>query len=119
MLTKTPNVEEEFMSTLHQTIEKHLSDSSFTVARLTRLVGMSRTALHRKLIQRTGLSASAYVRHIRVKYAKDLLLRHPDWCVCHVAYEAGFNTPSYFTRVFKSIHGTGPEAFRQNIRQDS
>lgn len=119
MPTKAPNVEEEFINTLHQTIEKHLSDSSFTVTQLTRLVGMSRTNLHRKLTERTGLSASAYVRHIRVQYAKDLLLLHPDWCVCHVAYEVGFNTPSYFTRVFKEIYGVGPGAFRQDKKRDA
>lgn len=114
MPTAAPKVAEDFLNSLHQAVENHLSDSTFTVSRLTRLVGMSRTDLHRKLVRQTGLSASAYVRLLRVQYAEKLLLAHPERCICHIAYEAGFNTPSYFTRVFKATYGVGPEAFRHN-----
>lgn len=101
-----------FLNVLHHTIEEHLSDSEFNVNRLVHLVGMSRTDLHRKLTRKTGMSVSAYVRYVRVQRAKELLLQHPDWCICRVGYEVGFNSPSYFTRVFKAVEGTCPDAFR-------
>ena len=102
-----------FLETLHRTVEEHLDDPAFNVTRLVQLAGMSRTDLHRKLTRRTGLSASAFVRYVRVQRAKRLLAQYPDWCICRVGYEVGFGSPSYFTRAFTALEGVGPGAYRE------
>ena len=111
-MTTHPKSEDIFIETLNRILEKNLADSSFSVTRLTRLIGMSRTDFHRKIINRTGFSATAYIRQIRVQRAGELLLKHPDWDICDVAFEVGFNTPGYFSRVFKDIKGVGPAKYR-------
>ncbi len=101
-----------FLKTLETQIEHHLSDSSLNVKRLTRLVGMSRTDLHRKLSQTVGMSATEYVRHVRLHHAARLLIEEPEWSVFQVALEVGFNSQSYFTKRFKELFGVSPGGYR-------
>ncbi len=106
-----------FLQVLQTQIEHHLSDPSLNVNRLTRLVGMSRTDLHRKLSQAVGMSATEYVRQIRLRHAAKLLIEEPEWSVFHVALEVGFNSQSYFTTRFKQLFGVTPGAYRKGYKK--
>jgi len=106
----------------HQLLEEidaqlmpHLADSTLTVKRLTRLVGMSRTDLHRKLSQSAGMSTTEYVRQKRLEKAAELLKEQPDWSVYQVALEVGFDNQGYFTRRFKEVFGKCPGAWRGDL----
>ncbi len=73
MKTIPPATSTRFLEYLNSEIESHLADSTLTVKRLTRLVGMSRTDLHRKLEQNAGMSTTEYVRQKRLEKAAELL----------------------------------------------
>lgn len=94
-------------------IIRHLSDPDLSVSKLLRYVGISRTDLHRKLIQLVGMSATEYIRHIRLRRAAALLLTEPEWSIGQIACEVGFNSQSYFTRSFIEAFGMCPRAFRK------
>ncbi len=119
MTTTLRPAQERFLLNLDTQIEAHLSDHSLNVHRLLRLVGMSRTDLHRKLNRLVGMSVTEYVRQKRLDKAAELLREEPDWSVYQVAHEVGFENQSYFTMKFKEAFGRCPVAWRgSNIGPD-
>jgi len=60
---------------------------------------MSRTQVHRKLKALTNLSASLFIRQIRLQKAL-VLLQQTELTVSEIAYQVGFSSPNYFTRCF-------------------
>jgi AraC-like DNA-binding protein len=106
-----------FISQLEQGLEAHLSDPGFSVQKMQHLAHMSRASLHRKVKKETGMSASAYKRHLRLAKAMDLLQKQPDWSVYQVALEVGFCSLSYFTKKFKEQFGCSPKVARSRNLQ--
>lgn len=113
MNTIHPTHQPLFLTTLNCQIEKHLSDNTLTIKKVTRLVGMSRTDLHRKLDIAVGMSATEYIRFIRLHKAAQLLINKREWSVYQICMEVGFNDQSYFTRRFRELFGVCPITFRE------
>lgn len=117
MQTNTPSVGCKINSSLLQRIEQqihtHLSDPDFKVPKLLRAVGISRTDLHRKLTRMVGMSATEYIRHVRLQHAKKLLLEEPEWSIGQISFEVGFNSQSYFARAFIEVYGECPTCYRK------
>ena len=93
-------------------IEKHMADADFTVEQFARKIGMSRVQLHRKLGALTNHSTTNFIRVIRLKRAA-LLLQHEAGTIAEIAYEVGFNKPSYFTECFRKHFGVLPSEFAE------
>ncbi len=94
-------------------IAPHLADPELDMPKLQRLLGMSRSDLHRKLKLATGMSATEYIRYLRVHRAAQLLLEQPDVCIVGIALEVGFNNHSYFTKRFREVFGVCPKEYRE------
>ena len=60
----------------------------------------------------TGNTFNAYVRNMRLSFAKKLLL-YSDLTVTEICYECGFRDYSNFMRSFKNTVGTSPNIFRK------
>ncbi len=112
MTTTHRPAQERFLLYLDTQIEAHLSDHSLNVHRLLRLVGMSRSDLHRKLGSTVGMSTTEYLRQKRLDKAAELLREEPEWSVYQVAHEVGFENQSYFSKRFKEVFGRCPVAWR-------
>ena len=80
------------------------------VARFAREVGMSRSQLHRKLTALTGLSASAFLRSVRLLRAAELL-KGGFGNVTEVAYATGHKSLSHFSRNFREEFGVPPSEY--------
>lgn len=102
-----------FLEKVRAIIEKHISDSSFSVEQLCREAGLSHSQLHRKLSALTGQSATFFIRHLRLQQAKQLL-QNPELTVAAVAYDSGFGDPDYFSKVFRKEFGKTPTEFRES-----
>lgn len=100
---------------IHKTIEENLSDENFSVEDLAQNLGMSRSTLHRKLIKLCGKSANELIKDIRLSHAKKLL-ENDTATVSEIAYQVGFNTPSYFNKVFKSKYGVSPGEVKKGVK---
>jgi AraC-like DNA-binding protein len=107
------NLPNTFQKTLRETVEQHLDDPDLDVKKLTRLLGMSRTDLHRKITLYAGMSITAYIRKVRLEKASYLLLDKPETCVSCIMLDTGFNHPSYFTKRFKEMFGVCPNSYRK------
>ena len=104
------SADEKFLYRVTNIIEKHIADYNFTVDYFAREVGMSRMQLHRKLNAVTGQAASDFIRNFRLKRAANLLKgKHGN--IGEIAYDVGFNNPSYFSECFKKLFGVLPSEY--------
>ena len=102
--------DKKLMERIMQSINKNLDDSDFSVELLAQDAGLSRAQLHRRMKELTGLSASEFVRNIRMEQAARLLReRHTN--VSQVAYSVGFSSLGTFTKVFKQHFGQPPSEY--------
>jgi signal transduction histidine kinase/CheY-like chemotaxis protein/ligand-binding sensor domain-containing protein/AraC-like DNA-binding protein len=106
------NVENAFVIKVRKTIETHLTDAGFDVEKLSHLIALSPSQVHRKLLALTGLTTINFIRYIRLAKAKELLL-NSGYTINAIAYDSGFNDPAYFIRVFKQEFGMTPQVWRE------
>ncbi|APY12495.1 hybrid sensor histidine kinase/response regulator [Seonamhaeicola sp. S2-3] len=111
-ITLTPEItvsstEAEFLKRLKEVLDKNLTNPDFNTETFSVKMQMSRTQLHRKLKAIVGLSTSEFIRNERLKLAIDLL-KKSDNSISEIAYQIGFNTPSYFIKCFKETYNCTP-----------
>ena len=104
----------QFLTLVTRIIEANIGNEYFSVEDLSRDAGLSRSALHRKLVKLTGKSASDFITEIRVKKARELL-ENDVATVSEISYRVGFTDPSYFTKVFKKYYKVLPGDVRKSI----
>ena len=92
-------------------IEQHLGEE-LSVERLGREASFSKFHFHRQFSAYVGVSVSRYVQILRLKRASRQLVFEPDTKIIGIAYEAGFETPEFFSRAFKREYGLTPSQFR-------
>ncbi len=102
----------EFMQRLLDTVEKHISDESFSVEQLGHEFGMSPSQINRKLKAIINQSAGEFIRSIRMQRAMELL-KNDQATIAEIAYETGFREPAYFSRVFKNHFGVAPSEVKK------
>jgi len=91
-------------------VESQLSDPKFDTTVLAEQVAMSRMQLHRKLRALTNLGPGELIRSYRMKRAASLLQQKAG-NISEIAYEVGYNNPSYFAQVFKEHFGVAPSEY--------
>ena len=110
-----PKPEDEFLNQLYTALEARLDDSSFGVEALADAVGFSRMHLNRKVKTLTGFTPVELIRVVRLNRAAELLTTGVS--VSEVADRVGFDTPAYFSKVFKDYHHQTPSEFSEKSRQ--
>ncbi|WP_298359846.1 AraC family transcriptional regulator [Runella sp.] len=58
------------------------------------------------------MNVNDYITEIRINKAK-ALLRDTNKSIADVAYETGFNSPAYFTTLFRQKQNQTPSEFRK------
>lgn len=102
--------EASFLKRLKNTLDKEITQSDFTSERFAEAMVLSRTQLHRKLKAIFYMSSSEFIRSQRLKLSL-VLLKESDATISEIAYEVGFNTPSYFIKCFKNTYGCTPNEY--------
>jgi len=105
--------DEIFIKRLMGIINKNMDNSKFSIEILAQEVGISRTQLHRKLKEITGISTSDFIRNIRLKQAARLLIERKV-NISQVAYATGFSNPTIFAVAFKKFYGCTPSEYMAN-----
>ncbi|HOY12558.1 MAG TPA: ATP-binding protein [Saprospiraceae bacterium] len=106
-----PTIENEFVRKVTTEIEAHLSDENLSVEQLAKNLFMSYSQVHRKLSAIMGMSPNQYIRILRLKKAKELLINTDD-TILNISMLCGFSDPSYFGKVFKQEFGVSPHEWR-------
>jgi len=97
-------------------IEQNILNYNLSVEELARQMNMSRVSLYKKMLTITGKSPLEFIRSIRLKKAV-YLLENSQMSISQISYEVGFNTPKYFTKLFKEEYDMLPSAYVNSIRQ--
>lgn len=84
------------------------------VAEMTRISGLSPSALARRFRRATGLSPIEYVQHLRIEEAKRRLER-TDAPIDEISWNVGYEDAAAFRRLFKRIARIAPGAYRRKF----
>ena len=74
---------------------------------------MSRRQLDRRLRSLTRLSASGFIRKMRLERAAQLLVQQAG-NVSEVAYAVGFQDVAHFSKLFHQTFGVSPSDYAKN-----
>jgi len=102
--------DEKLLNDISLFIEETLNDPGFSIEKLSRHVGMSRSSLYNKLFELTGQPPVDYVREIKLQKAVSLL-ENTNYTIREIAFMTGFATPGYFSKLFKEKYNVSPSDF--------
>lgn len=103
------NSETQFLDKIITVIHDNITQSDFGPHLLALQLQLSESQLYRKLKATSGKSTALFIRSIRLQKAKELI-QTSDRSISEIAYDVGFNDPSYFSRAFKEEFGSAPSA---------
>ncbi len=101
----------EFIHKLTSLVEANLANEKFGPDELVKEAGMSRSNLNRKLRSISNQNISQFIREIRLKKGKELLL-NGDLTIAEISYRVGFGSPTYFNNCFHEYFGVAPGELR-------
>lgn len=86
---------------LDKVLLENLSNSGFNGASLSKQLGLSKTQTYRKISSYFRLPPNRLLSELRLIHAVKALKKGGK-TVSEIAYDSGFNSPTYFTRVFRN-----------------
>lgn len=102
--------DEQFLTRLMDMIEINYRED-LKIEDFCKTMGESRSQLYRKIIEVTNLSPIALINEFRLKRAAELMNMKNGNNISQIAFEAGFNNLSYFSRRFKKRFGLRPSVY--------
>lgn len=102
-----------FHDRINEVIDSNLTNEQFGVSELAKELNISRSSLHRKVKQATGITVSQLICRIRLEKASKILLEETA-TISEVAFDCGFHSVSYFTKCFKDFYGIAPGQYKKN-----
>jgi len=104
--------EQHRMQQVYAFIDQHYQ-RPIELAELADLTSLTPSAFSRYFRKMTRMTFTEYVNQYRVKQAKKLLLR--DQSITEVCFASGFESLSYFNRVFRKVTGSNPLQFKKSL----
>lgn len=101
------NTETKFLDKIITLIHEHITEHDFGAVQLAQKLHFSESQLYRKLKAVSGKSTALFIRSIRLQKARELI-QTTNSSISEIAYDVGFNDPSYFSRVYKDEFGHAP-----------
>ncbi|AHF16216.1 AraC family transcriptional regulator [Niabella soli] len=104
----------ELLNRLHEYVTGHITET-IRIDDIAAALNMSRSTFARFLNAQTKMSFTDYLLDCRVKTA--ILLLKTGASIQSVSNQCGFNSVSYFYRVFKKANGINPAEYRDNYKK--
>lgn len=89
--------------------QRRFTDPSITINMVSRQMGVTSVHFNSYLSSRYGMTYRNWIPHLRVEYAKELLLENPGVANNSVAEDCGFTSRTVFQRCFSEIVGMPPK----------
>ena len=87
------------------------ADGDFDREQFASAMCVSSSTLYNKLRALTGQSVTGFINSIRLKEACRIMRQQPGIKMTELSMEVGFNTPKYFTKLFKKEFGMLPSEY--------
>lgn len=97
----------DFIEQAEAIILENLANEKFGVSELADAMNMSRSNLLRIIKKQTQLSASQFIRQVRLQESMTLL-RETSLTVSEISFKVGFGSTSYFIKCFREQYGYPP-----------
>ncbi|MCH4896923.1 response regulator [Marinilabiliaceae bacterium JC040] len=110
---KSSKKEDPFNNTLKEIISGPIFSDSFDIESFCEYVGMSKSQLYRKMKAISGISPKEFIIKHRINKAC-ILLKDSNYTVSEIAFMCGFQSHSYFSRIFKNNMNLSPKDYREN-----
>ena len=104
---KAKNPETKFLKKIIEIIHQEIDNHEFGSRHLAFKLHLSKSQVYRKLKAITNKSTALFIRTVRLQRAKELL-QTTNKTISEIAYEVGFNDPSWFSKAFKEEFGFSP-----------
>ncbi len=105
------SVDEKLIKRTIDFINENMTESGLTIEKIAEEVGLSRVHFYRKIKAITGLSASDFLRKLRMERAAELLKTN-KFNVSEVRNLVGISDADYFRNCFKKYYNTTPREFQ-------
>jgi signal transduction histidine kinase/ligand-binding sensor domain-containing protein/CheY-like chemotaxis protein/AraC-like DNA-binding protein len=118
---KITHYDDEFIRKVIQGIEDNMGNTNFKIDVLATTMNMSRSVFYRKIKAIVGFPPIDLVKRMRIKRAVQLL-ETGRISISEAAYQSGFTTPQYLSKVFKEIMDCSPTEYllnQQKMKQQS
>jgi AraC-like DNA-binding protein len=110
--TNITSIDKKFLKKSFDIINKHISDSAFSVELLAEGLAISRSGLQKKIQSLIGETPGDLIRRVRFNKAAELIkLKFGN--LSEIALEVGYNNPAHFSEAFKRQFGITPSQFQQ------
>ena len=103
--------DEQFLSRAIDCVKQHLDDADYDREKFASDMCVSSSTLYNKLRALTDQNVTGFINSIRLKEACRILRQRPDISMTELSMEVGFNTPKYFTKLFKKEFGMLPREY--------
>jgi AraC-like DNA-binding protein len=110
------HLDQQFLTSLMDFTESAWKNADFKVDDFKKPIGYSKSQFYRKMIFLTGKSPNSFLKEYRLNEALSLLNKHSR-NVSEVAYETGFNSPSYFSKCFQQQYGRLPSDYLAELAE--
>jgi AraC-like DNA-binding protein len=107
------NAEDDIESRIIIFLGDNYTNPNLTLNDLTKEFGISSREMSTIIKNKTEMAFPKYINFMRVEEAKRILLSKEYKTISEVGYAVGFNSPSNFNRVFKTIVGSSPKQFNE------
>jgi AraC-like DNA-binding protein len=103
--------DELFLSRAIDCVKQHLDDADYDREQFASDMCVSSSTLYNKLRALTDQNVTSFINRIRLKEACRIMRQRPDIKMSELSMSVGFNTPKYFTKLFKREFGVLPSEF--------
>ena len=109
---ESPELEKKFLVKLNSFISAQISRSDLNSEVLADNMCLSKSQLNRKVKSITGMNTATYINQSRLAHAQ-ILLQNPNKSIGDIVLMCGFESASYFTKLFKEKFGMTPSQYRK------
>ncbi len=112
ILSSIARKNEIFIEKVKGIILKNIAKSELNSALIADAMNLSQRQLNRKVSSVLGIDTASYIRQMRILKAQELLLETED-PVGDIGYNCGFESSSYFSKIFRQHTGLTPSDYRR------
>ncbi|RZK40836.1 MAG: response regulator [Pedobacter sp.] len=102
-----------WLKELEALVIKNTGKKNLDVSTISYDMAVSERQLFRNIKRITGLTPNKYIRTVRLQVAREAIESGKYKTISEIAYVAGFETPAYFSKLFKEQYGRDVNDFIQ------
>ena len=92
-------------------------DPNFSRTQLLKIIPVPQNKFAELFKQFAGMSFTTYIRNLRLGYANELFIEHPDWTTDAVIKECGMQRSSFYASFIQKF-GVNPNEFRKSLQKN-